>query len=90
MQMTIHKIWFPLLIIFMAEKLASEKYDPAQLSIAFLFYLTSVFWFIAPYVMGKDIQVPSYTDVLKKGKNDRARFICFLVGICGFIVSLLV
>jgi len=90
MQITIHRIWIPLLLVFLLEKLLFEKFDPTQLIIAFLFYLTSVFWFIAPYVLGRDIQVPSYTDVLKKGENDKARFVCFLVGIFGFVVSLLV
>ncbi len=90
MQITIYKIWIPLFFIFLSEKILFAKYEPTQLVVGLLFFFTSVFWFISPYLLGQDIRVPSYSDILRKGENDIARFVCFLVGIFGFVVSLLV
>lgn len=89
MQITIHIVWVPLFLIFLLARLLSGEYDQSQLIVAFAIHFTSVFWFIAPYLLGKDIKLPSYTDVLKKGENDKARFVFFFLGGCGFIVSLL-
>ena len=89
MKISINKVWVPFFLAFLLTKILSEKYDFLQLTLAFAIHFTSVFWFIVPYLLGKDIQLPSYTDVLKKGENDKARFIFFFLGVCGFIVSLL-
>ena len=91
MRLTKYRIfWMPLFVVFVFEKLWSEKHDPVQIVVAFLFFSISVFWFIVPYVLGLDIRVPGYTDILKKGSDDNLRLVYFVVGVIGYIGSLIV
>ena len=85
MQITINKIWVPLLVIFVLSKVLSEQCNPSYLIVAFALNISSIFWFIAPYLLGKNMELPSSVGVLKKGENDFARLLFFILGIIVYI-----
>ena len=85
MQITVNKIWVPLLLIFVLSKMLSEQYDLSYLIIASALNISSIFWFIAPYLLGRDMELPSSVGVLKKGENDIARLLFFILGVIAYI-----
>jgi len=59
-----------------------------QLLVCAVFYYGSVFWLILPYLKGVDMALPSNAQILKKGEDDILRFIFFLLGCYGYVISL--
>jgi prolipoprotein diacylglyceryltransferase len=54
-----------------------------------LFMVLSLFWFIVPFVTGKDMSLPRFPDtVFQKGVDDLARIFLFMLGLFMFFVSL--
>jgi hypothetical protein len=51
-------------------------------------YVIAIEWFIFPFVEGKDINIPAYTHMLKKGKDDMFRLIYLMVGLLMCITSI--
>lgn len=85
MQITINKIWIPLLLIFVLSRFLSGQYDPSYLIVSFALNISSIFWFILPYLLGKDMELPSSVGRLKKGENDIARLLYFILGFIVYV-----
>ena len=85
MQITNNKVWIPFLFIFVLSKLLSGQFEPSYLIISSALNTSSVFWFIVPYLLGKDMELPSSVGLLKKGENDIARFFYFILGFTVYI-----
>ncbi len=45
------------------------------------FWVIGIAWFVEPYLMGKDINVPGYSHMLSKGSDDILRLAIFLAGV---------
>ena len=59
------------LVGFEVEKLIASSFIP----IPFLY------WWVIPYLLKADIEMPSWSFSLKVGKNDFTRFLFFILGI---------
>ncbi len=85
MQIKINKVWVPLILIFVLSKVLFEQYEPSYLIVASALNISSIFWFIVPYLLGKDMELPSSVGVLKKGENNIARLLFFILGVIVYI-----
>lgn len=85
MQITINKIWISLFFIFVLSRLLSGHYDPSYLIVASVLNISSIYFFIAPYLLRKEMELPSSVGLLKRGENDIARFFYFILGVVVYV-----
>ena len=83
-----NNIWIVALCIFVLGRLIFfELLNPVNV-ILLLCYCISIGWFVAPYILGKDINLPGYTYNLSKGKDNAARLIFFIMGLVMCIICI--
>jgi hypothetical protein len=74
-------VWIVGLVIFIFCRLVFVTLVSLETIFLFFFYGISISWFIKPYILGDDMNVPAYTHMLKKGEDDIGRLILFLTGL---------
>lgn len=82
-------LWIAAVVLFLLGRLLlSELYSQGTL-IGGIIYCLVMAGFIIPYILGENIQIPSYSHILVKGKDDFYRLIYLLIGSCICISALL-
>lgn len=81
-------IWFFAIIIFLLWRYFSNNLIGVSTVLGSVFLLASLFWFLVPFLRGKDIYVPGYAHKFIKGKDDSVRVFFLLLGMFMFFSSL--
>lgn len=77
--------------IFLIVRAWTQKVALDSLVMGAVMAFLSMWWFIVPFVAGKDIRLPRFSNtILRKGEADLARVCFFALGVGMFCVSLLV
>tara|TARA_R110002049_G_scaffold281376_2_gene460964 strand:+ start:8337 stop:8612 length:276 start_codon:yes stop_codon:yes gene_type:complete len=82
-------LWVGAVVVFFIGRLfVSELYSQGTL-IGGIIYSLVMAGFIIPYILGENIQIPSYSHMLVKGEDDIYRLVYFLIGCCICVAALL-
>jgi len=81
-------IWVLSIVLFLLGRVIFADILNFITILLFFIYCLSIKWFITPFILGKDIRVPSYSHVLKKGEHDFWRFIYFFSGLAMCVAAI--
>ncbi|MEX2962188.1 hypothetical protein [Microbulbifer sp. TYP-18] len=83
------KIWIAGVLCFLIYRFLFNSLLSTGAVVGVLFLVLSMFWFIVPFLSGKDIFLPRFSNTkFKKGADDSVRIFLFLLGLGMFYVSL--
>lgn len=82
-------LWLVSLSALLAFRLLSVSLVSEATLIALMLYGLGFYFWVIPFILGKEMSLISYPDTFKKGTNDVARLVLFLVGLFGYIVALM-
>ncbi|AWF81239.1 hypothetical protein BTJ40_10640 [Microbulbifer sp. A4B17] len=81
--------WMASIVVFLLGRILFSDLWSLGTFVGGIVYGLVMAGFIIPYIFGANIQIPSYTHILVKGKDDLYRFIYFLLSIFICIFTLL-
>ena len=75
------RVWVIAFFLFIFIRLTFFNLVSLETGALIPFYCIGVAWFIEPYILGDDINVPGYSHMLKKGSDDILRLLMLLAGV---------
>jgi len=73
--------WIAFALLFILIKSVLSSFFTMKTLLSAIACFISIHWFIQPYFSGRDINVPGYTHMLKKGRDDVLRMLFLISGI---------
>jgi len=74
-------IWGISTLVFFVLNFISPNYSIADIAVGGLLFVTTIHWFIVPFIKGRDMYLPSsMATVFKKGEDDLIRIFLFVLG----------
>jgi hypothetical protein len=73
--------WIFLSVLFFAMEIYQfDSENIVSFVVEFVVFVTFMWWFFIPFVMGERMRVPGYAFELEKGEDDLLRFLSFSAG----------
>jgi len=75
-------------LVFVLYRLANGALFTEGTIIGLILYGMSCYFWVIPFIVGKDMELLSYSDTFKKGEADSIRYLLFIAGLAAYYVSL--
>lgn len=80
-------LWVLSFLVFVLYRMANGTLITEGTIIGLILYGMSCYFWVIPFIVGKDMELLSYSDSFKKGENDSIRYLLFFAGLAAYCVS---